>query len=182
MIDDVQWVCFHGLFDFAYLLRLLTGEAYLPDDEYTFQETLKVYFPNIYDIKTMVASYSHLQGSLSKLCQELGICRIGTQHQAGSDSLVTSAAFFKVRDKFYSGAKTGLSEVKNVLYGVNSEDVWDKSTYDEECRRGFDWYNQCMPINGYTSQKWAVPMQEERKRKEAGFGRGIGVCIPTEAN
>ena len=73
LCDNVKWVCFHGIFDFAYLLKMLTGEAKLPEDEYMFQDTMKLFFPDVIDIKTMAAPWSHLQGSLSKLCQELGV-------------------------------------------------------------------------------------------------------------
>ena len=71
--DDVQWVCFHGIFDFAYLLKLLTGEHALPEDEYLFQDTLKLYFHSFVDVKSMAAPWSQLQGSLAKLCQELNV-------------------------------------------------------------------------------------------------------------
>ena len=74
LCEGVQWVCFHGIFDFAYLLKLLTGDKTLPDDEYQFQDALKMYFPSYVDVKTMAAPWSHLQGSLAKLCQELEVC------------------------------------------------------------------------------------------------------------
>lgn len=71
--DKILWICFHGIFDFAYLLKLLSGECSLPDNEYTFQETLKLYFPRLMDIKTLAEPWSHLQGSLAKLSQELDV-------------------------------------------------------------------------------------------------------------
>lgn len=41
---------FHGCYDFAYLLRLLRGEA-LPKSSEDFYKSLRIYFPTIYDLK-----------------------------------------------------------------------------------------------------------------------------------
>jgi len=71
--DEIIWVCFHGIFDFAYLLKIISGENLLPENEYEFLENLKLYFPIFYDIKSLCSQYSNLQGSLSKLCQELNV-------------------------------------------------------------------------------------------------------------
>lgn len=73
LTQDVHWICFHGIFDFAYLVKMLTGEDYLPIDEYGFQETLNLYFPHYYDIKVLASPFKHLQGGLAKLCQELNV-------------------------------------------------------------------------------------------------------------
>lgn len=37
------------------------------------------------------------------LCLVLQVTRIGPMHQAGSDSLLTAAAFFALRDKYFGG-------------------------------------------------------------------------------
>ena len=47
---QVRWISFHGGYDFGYLLKLLTCTA-LPSAEGEFFELLRLYFPNIYDIK-----------------------------------------------------------------------------------------------------------------------------------
>ncbi len=71
--SEVEWVCFHGIFDFAYLLKVLTGEDCLPADEFEFQETLRLYIPTLYDVKAMAAPLAHLHGGLAKICQELHV-------------------------------------------------------------------------------------------------------------
>lgn len=45
--------------------------------------------------------------------------RIGTEHQAGSDSLLTAAAFFKLRKQYFRGE---LDDKKflGVLYGLGA--------------------------------------------------------------
>jgi len=121
LMPNIYWICFHGLFDFAYLLRLVSNEVCLPKDEFDFQTALQLYFPNAYDVKTLAEPWSHLQGSLSRLCQELRINRIGIQHQAGSDSLITAAAFFKLKEEYYED-KEILEENRNKLFGIGVED------------------------------------------------------------
>lgn len=48
------------------------------------------------------------------------MARIGPQHQAGSDSLLTSAAFLKLADAFFGGLD-GLRGHRGVLYGLGSD-------------------------------------------------------------
>lgn len=43
--------------------------------------------------------------------------RIGPQHQAGSDSLLTSLTFIKLAQKFFAGVE-GASKHMGVLYGL----------------------------------------------------------------
>lgn len=46
-------------------------------------------------------SCKSLKGGLQEVADDLQVPRIGPQHQAGSDSLLTSATFFKMRSKFF---------------------------------------------------------------------------------
>jgi hypothetical protein len=120
--DDIYWISFHGVYDFAYLLRVATNLG-LPELESSFFENLKVYFPHYYDIRYLVRYTENFRGSLSKLGQELNIARIGTQHQAGSDSLITSEIFNKLRSKYISGDI--LLADKNVLFGIGDESEYN---------------------------------------------------------
>ena len=97
--DRVKWVSFHSGYDFAYLLKLLTAEQNLPNDEKSFFELLKIYFPKIYDIKYMTSLLDGHQflGGLQRLADDLGCQRLGAEHQAGSDSLLTMSTFFALR-------------------------------------------------------------------------------------
>lgn len=65
--DDIQWVCFHGGFDFSYFLKLLVNEA-LPDSQEAFTHSLSLYFPVFYDLKFLVKDHeTYKHGGLNKL-------------------------------------------------------------------------------------------------------------------
>ena len=49
--EQVTWICFHGCYDFAYMLRLLQN-CNLPPTKKEFDDVLKIFFPVFYDIKT----------------------------------------------------------------------------------------------------------------------------------
>jgi len=116
LCDDVKWLSFHSGYDFCYLLRLLTCLP-LPADESTFLAVLRVYFPTLYDIKQLMTVSDNLRGGLQRLADELQVERIGTKHQAGSDSLLTSSAFFKLRKLYFNG-KIDDQQWAGVLYGL----------------------------------------------------------------
>ncbi len=70
--EDVTWVCFHGLFDFAYLLKLLTNYP-LPMDSSQFLCLTQEYFRNFYDVKCLSDPMEHMRGGLAKLEQVLNV-------------------------------------------------------------------------------------------------------------
>ena len=106
--DRVKWVSFHSAYDFAYLLKILTTQD-LPCDEKSFFDLLKIYFPTIYDIKYMTSLLDghFFVGGLQKLADDLKCHRLGAEHQAGSDSLLTMSAYFAlVKAKFTTSTGT----------------------------------------------------------------------------
>lgn len=44
-----------------------------------------------------------LHGGLKRLAETLDLERVGVAHQAGSDSMLTSTAFVKIRDMYFGG-------------------------------------------------------------------------------
>ena len=109
---------FYSGYDFAYLLKLLTCDS-LPIKEAEFFDLLTMFFPNIYDIKYLIKSCKNIRGGLQEISEDLKISRIGTQHQAGSDSLLTSQVFFKLKLEFFDNYIED-KKFLGVLYGLNS--------------------------------------------------------------
>lgn len=93
--------------------------APLPPTEAEFFQLLRLWFPSIYDIKFLMRSCKTLKGGLQDVAEELGVARIGQQHQAGSDSLLTAATFFKLRDRFFDGSIDD-SKFIGALYGFSA--------------------------------------------------------------
>jgi CCR4-NOT transcription complex subunit 7/8 len=98
--DEVHWLSFHSGYDFGYLIKVLTCQA-LPKGEPDFFKLLGTYFPKLYDLKYMMKNCETLNGGLNKLAAELRVKRIGPEHQAGSDSMVTGAAFFAMKTQYF---------------------------------------------------------------------------------
>ncbi|KAH6890511.1 ribonuclease H-like domain-containing protein [Thelonectria olida] len=122
--DTVRWISFHGGYDFGYLTKLLIC-APLPNDEVDFDYKMKLYFPGTYDVKHLMKHAIRLHNSgmltpsdpssteilqkfehksgLENIAETLKIKRVGSAHQAGSDSLLTGKVFFQMRDKIFNG-------------------------------------------------------------------------------
>jgi CCR4-NOT transcription complex subunit 7/8 len=88
-----------------------------------------MYFPNLYDLKFMKHNFSELKGGLNRIAEILDVTRAGPKHQAGSDSLVTLAAFFKFKQTY--GNQEILQEAKGVLFGLGKS-FNDESYYMEQ--------------------------------------------------
>lgn len=102
--DKVKWLSFHSGYDFGYLLKLLMGTRSLPGEEAEFFELQRLFFKSIYDVKYLMKSCKNLKGGLQEVAEQLDLSRIGPQHQAGSDSLLTGRVFFKMRELFFEDA------------------------------------------------------------------------------
>lgn len=63
-------------------------------------------------------SCKSLKGGLQDVADELQVPRIGPQHQAGSDSLLTAATFFKMRSRFFEDEID--PKYLGTLYGLGS--------------------------------------------------------------
>jgi len=122
--ENVHWISFHGGYDFGYLTKLLFCKP-LPSDEIEFDQIMKLYFPSTYDVKHLMKhaiklhnsglltpadpsstevlqKFEHKSG-LEHIAEALKIKRIGSAHQAGSDSMLTGRVFFQMREKIFNG-------------------------------------------------------------------------------
>lgn len=118
LCDNVKWLSFHSGYDFGYLLKVLTNSP-LPADETDFFELLQIYFPTIYDVKYLMKSCKTLKGGLQEVADQLQVERVGPQHQAGSDSLLTGMTFFRMKDLFFED-KIDDSKYLGHLYGLGA--------------------------------------------------------------
>lgn len=126
--DQVFWLSFHSGYDFGYLLKILT-QCPLPEQEEEFFALVKLYFYNIYDVKYLMKSCKNLKGGLQEVAEQLEIARVGQQHQAGSDSLLTGEAFFKMREMFF---EDNIDDAKysGHLFGLGTSYVQNGTGYD----------------------------------------------------
>ncbi|KAK3375096.1 ccr4-not transcription complex subunit 7-like protein [Podospora didyma] len=122
--ENVRWISFHGGYDFGYLTKLLICRQ-LPNDEVEFDQIMKLYFPSTYDVKHLMKHAIKLHNSgiltpsdpgsaeilqkfeqksgLEHIADTLKIKRVGSAHQAGSDSLLTGRVFFELRKRIFNG-------------------------------------------------------------------------------
>ncbi|KRX47304.1 CCR4-NOT transcription complex subunit 7, partial [Trichinella sp. T9] len=119
LLDNVQWISFHSGYDFGYLVKMLTNRN-LPNNETDFFIILRRFFPNIFDLKYLMKSTRHLKGGLQEIADQMKVLnersftfvertlfykvrRVGPQHQAGSDSLLTGKVYFKMKQTLFEG-------------------------------------------------------------------------------
>ena len=93
---SITWISFHSSYDFAYMLKILTFQA-MPTDESEFYKLLNMNFINIYDLKYLLRNTMYVKRGLQDISNEMGLKRFGVQHQAGSDSMLTSDLFFYIK-------------------------------------------------------------------------------------
>jgi len=129
LMENVKWLSFHSGYDFGYLLKILTNH-HLPQEESEFFELLRIYFPVIYDVKYLMKSCKNLKGGLQEVADQLELERVGPQHQAGSDSLLTGMAFFKMRELFF---EDNIDDAKYCghLYGLGNSYVVNGNSFHD---------------------------------------------------
>ncbi|RRT70675.1 hypothetical protein B296_00012354 [Ensete ventricosum] len=110
--DSVRWVTFHCAYDLGYLLKILTCRR-LPETREGFSELIRTFFPVMYDIKHLMRFSNSLHG----VAEQLEVDRVGTCHQAGSDSLLTARAFRKLTAKHFDASIH--HRYAGVMYGLD---------------------------------------------------------------
>ncbi|XP_042495157.1 probable CCR4-associated factor 1 homolog 7 [Macadamia integrifolia] len=114
----IQWLTFHGVYDIAYFIKVLNANNPMPGTLQEFMTMVGAIFPRLYDLKFMAKFYHGLLGGelgLERLAKILEVKRVGETHQAGSDSLITSNVFSKMKKVYQliEGAYEGY------LYGIS---------------------------------------------------------------
>ncbi|KAF2291489.1 hypothetical protein GH714_024729 [Hevea brasiliensis] len=100
---DLKWLTFHGLYDLAYMVKLVTKKP-LPVSMLDFTEIIATVFGCcVLDVKYMARLYDDLHRGelgLEKLAKILGVKRVGGSHHAGSDSLLTARVFARMKTMY----------------------------------------------------------------------------------
>ncbi|KAK6929684.1 hypothetical protein RJ641_003778 [Dillenia turbinata] len=114
----VMWVCFHGSYDFAYLMKILRGGDLLPETLPGFLADMAHLFGiRVYDVKQILKFCPGMHGGLERVAQSLQVNRLaGKSHQAGSDSLLTLHIFRKMTQRFCLDVNS--LPVRGVLFGI----------------------------------------------------------------
>ncbi|KAK7258690.1 hypothetical protein RIF29_24272 [Crotalaria pallida] len=126
----VQWITFHGCYDFGYLMKILLARE-LPQDIASFGSAMSnLLGEDMYDMKHLMdfCCDGGFNGGLERLGKTLNVERVaGKTHEAGSDSLLTLHVYFKFRndylaENFEEEEQTLImSMCKGVIYGL--EDI-----------------------------------------------------------
>ncbi|KAF7702940.1 CCR4-NOT transcription complex subunit 8 [Cucumispora dikerogammari] len=125
--QDITWISFHSSYDFAYLLKITTY-INMPKLEEGFYNLLNMNFKNIYDLKYLLRNTKYVKKGLQDISNEMGLKRIGVQHQAGSDSLLTSDLFFYIKKNLLRGndeesKNEAIGSCKGKLYGLGNWEI-----------------------------------------------------------
>ena len=131
---DITFVTFHSSYDFAYLLRLVTASP-LPASEAEFFDLLALYFPRYIDLKHVLhAIHSPVRhGGLNALAASMQCQRVGGEHQAGSDSLLTAAVWWRMQQVY----RTEIGEPSRwtgLLYGLGSQQAQNNAAKEKEAK------------------------------------------------
>jgi len=137
LCEDVKWVSFHSGYDFGYLIKILTCQT-LPVDEQGFFELLHLYFPTLYDVKLLMTHVDGLHGGLQRVAEDLKVERIGPMHQAGSDSMLTNATFFRLAELAFSSPEKVEEKYRGAIYGLGEHAYRGKQHQDAAASK----YNQ----------------------------------------
>jgi CCR4-NOT transcription complex subunit 7/8 len=145
LLDNVKWISFHSGYDLGYLVKTMICKP-LPFEESDFAAYIRTFFPVLYDIKYLAKSgrLPITRSSLQDIAEEMQVKRVGPQHQAGSDSLLTGRLFFEIRKSLNNGSPVGTidEELTGKIWGLNGV---GSSNYNGVNTHGAVIYNQGRP-------------------------------------
>jgi CCR4-NOT transcription complex subunit 7/8 len=79
-----------------------------------------------------------LHGGLQRVAEDLKVERIGPMHQAGSDSMLTNATFFRLAELAFSSPEKVEEKYRGAIYGLGEHAYRGKQHQDAAASK----YNQ----------------------------------------
>ena len=70
--NKIRWISFHGDYDFAYLIKLLTGSN-LPESKEEFDTIREIFFPHVFDVKYIFHTFNTMSVGLNKIADQLKV-------------------------------------------------------------------------------------------------------------
>jgi hypothetical protein len=118
--ENMKWISFHGGYDFAYLVKALTGGVALPARVGDMLNYVDLFFPYRCDVKYLLKEM--FRGSLSSLATQMRVAS-SSLHQAGSDALVTRNAFFRLDQDLRRRAFDARDKEVGLLNGLGADTI-----------------------------------------------------------
>lgn len=116
--ENMNWISFHGGYDFAYLVKALTGGLALPARVGDMLNYVDLFFPRRCDMKFFLRDM--FRGSLSSLASQMRVASTSL-HQAGADAIVTRAAFFRLDSDLRRRAFDARDKEVGLLNGLGAD-------------------------------------------------------------
>jgi hypothetical protein len=118
------WVVFSGIYDWAYMLKMVTGQK-LPSDIKAFDSLLDEVFPHRFDVR-----HAEPYGSLNDVAAKHGLRHRGCAHTGGSDALLTLELLL------YINVANSIDHIRSGAPEVVERKPSDASTVDSTPKAG----------------------------------------------
>lgn len=115
--DSINWITYHSGYDLGYLLSVMLNDQ-LPVEESGFLESVKIYFPTVWDVKHIVRMFKvSPKVNLAEIAEEMNIrgpmVNNNGMNSSGSEAILNSAVFFELRR-----ALPDIERAKGSLFGL----------------------------------------------------------------
>merc|ERR550534_2145065 len=133
------WLTFSGLYDWGYLLKLLTAGQPLPREQGAFEDALSSRCPRRGDLRELLPT-----GSLESLGRSHGVVRCGRPHTAGSDALLTLELYLRVLEPSSASGHRALAKRWDPEDWSGASEVtrW----WDDQFSWGDEWLSHRWPL------------------------------------